>query len=164
MKMVDEESKSDLVKEARELLAKATPGSWSLTNDGTYIRPDCLRNTKPLVDPAKGMPAWPAICSVTPWPQDRWNVLGIEESLGNAVLIARAPELLSALCDEVEELRRRNETQEESITHLQSQQRVMKEAIEAAASYIKVDPVLDDDGLAAMAQLNAAITPKGSEK
>ena len=82
-----------------ELSADFTPGPWSLTNDETYIRPDCLKGTRCL-DNAPGVletEAWPAICDVRAWPQERWNCLGPEESRANARLIAAAPALYAAL-------------------------------------------------------------------
>lgn len=86
--------------------------------------------------------------------------------------------------NEVEELKRRNATQEESITHLQSQFRVMKEAIEAEihrqCAHCKNGIGWNDDRSAhygyehqgivgivrclASPVLRAAITPKGSEQ
>lgn len=77
---------------------------------------------------------------------------------------ARAPELLSSLCNELEEQRRRNQTQADSIMEFQEEQRRMREAIEAAIRWINCEPVLDDDGIEAMRLLRAAITPKGEKK
>lgn len=64
--------------------------------------------------------------------------------------------------NEIEELRRRNATQEESITHLQSQLRVMKEAIEAALLHLQDCGYKTNKQV--QEQLIASITPKGSEQ
>ena len=131
---MSEESKDDVVKEARELLMGVTPWPWFDFDAGAW-----LQEPKRLLS-----------------------------NFADSVVIARSPELLSALCDEVEELRRRNTTQEQSITHLQAQQRVMKEAIEAARTWIyRVSNqyiLAADDPHEVLVQLRSAITPKGSEQ
>lgn len=73
--------------------------------------------------------------------------------------------------NEVKELRRRNNlTQEESITHMQSQLRVMKEAIEfliSAAEFSLSTPGMirgRDQLKNAKEQGRSAITPKGSKQ
>lgn len=81
--MSNEESKSDVVREARELLRKITP-DWRLQHS-------------PDTD----------ICKILVG-NDRWKDFN-HHLPENAALIARAPRLISALCDEVERLRKENE-------------------------------------------------------
>lgn len=81
-----------------------------------------------------------------------------------ADLYGRAPELLSALCNEVEELKGRNATQEESIETFQSQFRVMKEAIEGAMKVLQMEFPGSIKRKAAIETLRSAISPKRSEQ
>lgn len=174
---MSEESKNDLVKDARELLSKATPWPWTRKPGAFWI---CdVGNT--------GCGVWSTAYPLEgePFPH--------AEQEADAALLARAPELLSALCDEVErlhqlvaiqskesdgdlttigkaleenrELRSLNSVQAENIEHMQSQLRVMKEAIRAAMKFLRGwfgkpenFPVLEQ----LVAQLEIAITPKGS--
>lgn len=139
--MSNEESKSDVVKEARELLANAAHGPLQL------IRYDHgggrLYREKPR------------------------DLIADFYDAGNREFYSRAREIVSALCNEVEELRRRNATQEESIMEFQEEQRAMQAAIEATNQWftehfteipctIPIGPIT--------ALLRSAITPKGSDQ
>lgn len=82
---------SDIVEEARELLAQATPGPW---NDGiTEIDGGPYRCTS-VVE---------ATCNTGPWGECG----GCELRIGkpDRALIAAAPRLLAALADEIAQLR-----------------------------------------------------------
>ena len=82
----------DVVREARELLSKATPGPWGVlpSNNSTLAHVETQEGT--TAEQGQGF----TVCSI---PKKRIN---------DAELIARAPELLAALCDEVERLREEN--------------------------------------------------------
>ena len=81
----------DIVKEVRGLLAKATPGPWMRISRAANMDEIC------------GVIARGSIANVSRWVS---GVTGsLEENVANAVLIARAPELIKALADEVERLR-----------------------------------------------------------
>lgn len=80
-------SDKDIVEEARELLANATPGPWRTSRtDRLYVLRDS--DDKPTVARATGLTR--------------------DEGAANAALIARAPELLRVLADEAERLRAEN--------------------------------------------------------
>lgn len=85
----------DAVKEARELLAIATPGPWKVYSDS---RPDIVT----LANVNSGYMSERHLLSMDKygeaWGQDF-------ENENDANLIARAPELLKTLADEVERLR-----------------------------------------------------------
>lgn len=139
------------------------------------------------------------LSKTTPWPWETkqgdrcWHVGSLDgtfetgcimfaggkgTSEGNAKFIARAPELLSALINEVERLQGERDgldaavtVQAESIIEFQSQQQVMKEAIEAAdALIVKLYNVgaipylmqYEVDGV--RSKLHSAVHPKGSEQ
>lgn len=88
-------SDKDLVVEARELLAKATAGPWEAPHlwDASGLVDNAVRHA-----PRAGE-RWktdtPTVCT---FPRDE------QPNRANAELIARAPELLPALCDEVQRL------------------------------------------------------------
>ena len=90
---VKAESEVDLVAEARELLAKATPGPWTAKSiEG-----------QPEFEISDAKYEW-QICCVAGYAGAR-RFDGNYESETNAELIARIPDLLSSLCNELEQQR-----------------------------------------------------------
>lgn len=93
--MPTEPQQTDIVSEARELLAKATLGPWRVE-----------RNTKRLeISPIRPDGQWVSMIAQV-YKSGRCNGSSYRmPAEANAELIARAPELLRQLCDEVERLR-----------------------------------------------------------
>lgn len=90
---------TDIITRARELLAAATPGPWEAEgwcsyDDGGWaaIGPHHMATEDEGYDDAPGSPAY-------------------DRAMADSALIAAAPELLAALCDEVESAERRNMNQ-----------------------------------------------------
>lgn len=83
----------DLVVEARELLAKATPGPWTQSALAVAY----------IVGPADT--DFEVIASVGEYREDGILERRFKNCASNMSLITRAPELLRQLCDEVERLR-----------------------------------------------------------
>lgn len=73
----------------------------------------------------------------------------------------RAPALLSAMADEIEQFRSAHAMQVESIKALHAQERVYREAIEAAIDVLGMSFPGSIKRYDAIAKLRAAITPKG---
>jgi len=72
-------------------------------------------------EPATDQHCWPAICHVDPWPQDRWDCLGPEESLANARLIAAAPALYDAVSTLLSAMEMQEGREKEELHILQSE-------------------------------------------
>lgn len=151
--MVDEESKLDVAKEARELLRnKPAP---------LFVVPH---------------PNWKnAYVRLSHNPEAQWTDFGYVATVINeyAQLFARAPGLLSSLCDEVEQLRSLNQTQAESIAEFQREQREFRRAlVETAIPYEAlltdaqsrkwIAPEVWASVEQAVKAARSAITPKGS--
>lgn len=135
--MSNEESKNDVVKPLLDLFPRATPRPW--------------RADRHDIVGGEGKNYVALVC-----------VGGTRTGNANRDLILDAVNSYDALRSEVAELRRCNATQEESITHLQSQLRVMKEAVEAALLHLQDCGYKTNKEV--QEQLIAAISPKGSEQ
>ena len=151
-KTTEEQTVSELVKEARELLAMATPGPWQVYADGDGY---CVgRDTGNTLAYGAAITGWGNVRQTKP----------------DAELIARAPELISSLCNEADRLSAQVSNQAESIKTFQSQQREMKEAIHSlinTAEFALSTPgfVRGRDALKnAIESGRSAITPKGSKQ
>lgn len=132
------ESKSDLVVEARELLSKATPGPWTvkpIEGQAEFEIADAKRDWQ--------------VCCVAGYAGAR-RLDGNYESEANADLIARTPDLLSSLCNELEQLR--------------SQHTAAREAIGFAINVLNKEFPGSIMRKAAIAKLQASITPKGEQE
>lgn len=136
--MSNEESKSDAVKEARELLSHLSDWPNSIPDIKHALFADAVERERD--SPFFG-------CST--------HV---------ADLYGRAPELFSTLCDEVEELRRRNETQADSIMEFQQEQKAFNAAASELLAALKKAVVYAPNVKKAADALRSAITPKGSEQ
>lgn len=153
--MSTEQSKKDVVEEARELLSKITPWPWMYRPNPGGNKEDWAFHIDRQGTP--GRMDWGILIAAC------WSHVS-ESAEANAALIARAPELLSSLIEEVLELRRRNETQATSIMEFQEEQRAMRTAIDHAMSVLALEFPGSIKRKAAIAQLNAAISAKGSEQ
>ena len=172
-----------VVKEARELLSKVTPWPWfwnvSLKSRCAHLESQARGS---LLETVMDFTRW-GTGGAAPRFRDNEDLMQRVDMLlrpvegrehhaswystishPDAEIIARAPELISSLCDEVDRLSAQVSLQSESITTFQSQQRDMKEAIEAALEFMDdIEPTIEKaDALAA--KLEAAIAPKGSKQ
>lgn len=107
---------SDLVNEARELLSKAPEPPWFVGPDDAHDCPDHKDSGLALVDTGRSGD-WP-IARLCEWHAARW--------------IQRSPDLLSQLCDELDQQVSRIATQAESLSTCHARMKLQKEAIEAA--------------------------------
>lgn len=126
-----------LVREARELLSKATPGPWEARTGYVYHL-----NAR---DRAARIKSYP-ICGVSlPGANEMLAATGsygnTEQAVSirnaNATLIARAPDLLSSLCNELDTQVSLNEVQAQNIVEFQREQKMFRDALREAKEVIK---------------------------
>lgn len=148
-KQVSPISEKNLVAETRELFANEPP--WTIeTHDarGDYVKIALVRRAPSFT------------CGYYVIADDDMESRR-EQSMADYAKFIKARILLSALANQVDQLRSQVQVQEENITEFQREQKAFRSMIKHALVYIETDPVLDDEGIRIISGLRSALTPKG---